>query len=264
MPESYICNTCGVAYAPSEVPPGSCPICEDDRQYVSPNGQKWTTMAEINRSHQNVLEKEANDLFAIYSVPSFAIGQRAHLLLTAEGNILWDCITNLDSATIEIVKKFGGLRAICISHPHYFSAIRAWSRAFGDVPVYVHALDASWLGERSSALHLWDGSTLTLWDGIRLIRLGGHFPGANILYWPAQRSLLTGDTIQVCPGLDAVSCMYSYPNLIPLPKTDILRIRDGIEPLEYDRIYGAFGRNITGDARRIVDRSLRRYLTIYT
>ena len=45
--EAYICRTCGVQYAPSEGPPGRCPICEDDRQYVGWNGQQWTTMAEL-------------------------------------------------------------------------------------------------------------------------------------------------------------------------------------------------------------------------
>ena len=38
-----------------------------------------------------------------------------------------------------------GLRAIAISHPHYYTTIVDWSRAFGGVPVYVHADDREWV-----------------------------------------------------------------------------------------------------------------------
>ena len=264
MKKAFICCTCGVEYAAAERPPSKCPICEDDRQYVMPGGQRWTTMEEVNQSHKNVLEKEASALYGLYSVPTFAIGQRAHLLITPGGNILWDCITNLDETTIEVVKKFGGLRAICISHPHYFSALETWSRAFGDVPVYVHAADAEWLAYSTPVVRLWEEDEQSLWDGIRLIRLGGHFPGGNVLYWPEKKALLTGDVIQVCPDLKSVSCMYSYPNLIPLPEKDIRWILERTESLAYDSVYGAFGRNILSDGKQAVTASLKRYLSIYS
>jgi hypothetical protein len=45
------------------------------------------------------------------------------------GNVLWDCISLIDGATIEAVRKLGGLAAIAISHPHYSSAMVEWSRA---------------------------------------------------------------------------------------------------------------------------------------
>ena len=139
---SYICLTCGVQYPPSARPPFQCIICEDDRQYVNPAGQAWTTLEEINAQHKNIISRVTANLYAIFSEPAFAISQRAHLLLDSGGNILWDCITNIDEDTIEQVNKLGGIRSIALSHPHYFSTILEWSKAFGNVPIYVNALDS--------------------------------------------------------------------------------------------------------------------------
>ena len=61
--------------------------------------------------------------------PAFAIGQRALLLRTAGGNVLWDCIA-LDAATVTLIKGLGGIKAIAISHPHFYTTMVEWARAF--------------------------------------------------------------------------------------------------------------------------------------
>lgn len=61
-----------------------------------------------------------------------------HFAVVADGNILWDCVSLLDEATIDIVKALGGLKAIAISHPHYYANNAQWSSTFGNVPVYIH------------------------------------------------------------------------------------------------------------------------------
>jgi glyoxylase-like metal-dependent hydrolase (beta-lactamase superfamily II) len=262
--QAYICNTCAVQYEPSDAPPSNCPICEDDRQYLNPAGQSWTTLEAIAQKYKNIIELVAPNIYAIYTTPALGIGQRAHLIISPGGNILWDCITNLDASTVALISALGGIKAIAISHPHYFSTIVEWSKAFGDVPVYVHALDAEWLGRKGDSIIPWDEDELTLWDGMKLICCGGHFPGANILYSPiGDGSLFVGDTIQVAPDLKTVSFMYSYPNMIPLPKKDILQIKDRVKDLQYDKMYGAFGRYIKTDAKAAVDFSINRYLKIY-
>ncbi|KAA2244862.1 MBL fold metallo-hydrolase [Chitinophaga agrisoli] len=263
----YICTTCGIQYNETSQPSAQCPVCEDDRQYVGPGGQSWTTLEQVTRQHRNIIEKVAPNLYAIYTTPSFAIGQRAYLLITPGGNILWDCITNLDASTIDLIQHLGGIHAIAISHPHYFSTIVEWSHAFNKAPVYVHALDSQWLGRTDPVIRLWEGAEQPLWDDIRLVLCGGHFPGGNILHWPAghegKGALLVGDIIQVSPDLKTVSFMYSYPNLIPLPKRDILQIQAAVQPLPYDAVYGAFGRVIRANGREAVDFSIERYLRIY-
>ncbi|WP_143309533.1 MBL fold metallo-hydrolase [Chitinophaga vietnamensis] len=257
----HICSTCGVQYDAAATAPQHCPICEDERQYVSPAGQQWTTLEELNRSHKNIIEKVAPDVYAIYSAPGFAIGQRAHLLVTPGGNILWDCIANLDASTIDLIQRLGGIKAIAISHPHYFSTIVEWSHAFNNAPVYVHQLDAQWLGRHDAVIKLWEGDELPLWDGVKLLLCGGHFPGANVLYSPAGKgALLVGDVIQIAPDLKTVSFMYSYPNFIPLSAKEVNRIADVVHPLSYDAMYGAFGRYIKTGAQAAMDFSVKRYL----
>ena len=109
-----ICVTCGVQYgAPRE----SCPVCEDPRQYVPPKGQQWTTLRELSTGHKNAVRDEG-ELVGIGTEPKFAIGQRALLVPHSDGNVLWDCVTLLDSETEREVESRGGLHAIAISHPH--------------------------------------------------------------------------------------------------------------------------------------------------
>ncbi|TKK69312.1 MBL fold metallo-hydrolase [Ilyomonas limi] len=263
--QDFICTTCGVQYPPAEKVPERCIICEDDRQYVLPSGQHWTTLQRINQQYKNIIEQIAEGVYAIYTTPSFAIGQRAHLVQSPDGNILWDCITNIDKSTIAIINALGGIKAIAISHPHYFSTIVEWSKAFDDVPVYVNALDEHWLTRRSPAIQLWNEQELHLWDNIKLIRCGGHFPGAAVMYVPVGKgALFVGDTIQVTPGCNDVSFMYSYPNMIPLQQKDIVQIKQAIEHVDYNVMYGAFGKYITHNAKAAVKASIERYIRIYT
>jgi glyoxylase-like metal-dependent hydrolase (beta-lactamase superfamily II) len=262
--QDFICTTCGVQYPPAEKAPEKCIICEDDRQYVLPSGQSWTNLQRVNQQYKNIIEQIADGVYAIYTTPSFAITQRAHLVQSPGGNILWDCITNIDKSTIAILNALGGIKAIAISHPHYFSTITEWSKAFGDVPVYINALDEQWLTRRSPAIQLWSEQERPLWDSIKLVRCGGHFPGASVMYVPEVKgTLYVGDTIQVTPGGNAVSFMYSYPNMIPLPQKDIEQIKQAVEHLDYDAIYGAFGKYITHNAKEAVNASIERYMRIY-
>src|SRR5947209_13532059 len=153
--------------------------------------------------------------------PAFAIGQRALLVRHPDGNILWDCVSLVDDATVAIVTALGGLRAIAVSHPHYYSSVVEWSRAFGGVPVYLHAADRQWCMRPDEAIQYWQDDRLTLAEGVTLMRAGGHFPGGTLLHWAqaveGRGALLTGDVIQVGADRRSVSFMYSYPNYIPLP-----------------------------------------------
>jgi len=260
----YICTTCGVQYASLSTPPASCKICEDDRQYVNPAGQSWTTLSELQQGHKNKIEQVAPNLYAIYTEPAFGIGQRAHLLISPGGNILWDCISLVDTETIEAISALGGVQAMAISHPHYFSSIVVWGRVFGNVPIYINAFDKKWLARADANIKLWDQATLTLWDDIQLIRCGGHFPGASVLFSPQNKGmLLVGDTIQVSPDQKTVSFMYSYPNLVPLPKKEILQIQASVIDKPFDAMYGAFGRYILSDAKKCMEFSVERYLRIF-
>jgi hypothetical protein len=121
--ENFICVQCGTQFTETAEPPSRCPICEDERQYVRHIGQEWTTLEQLRRDHHNHMEEEAPRLLGIGTAPEFAIGQRALLLQSPGGNLLWDCITLLDDETADAIDERGGIRAIAISHPHYYSAM---------------------------------------------------------------------------------------------------------------------------------------------
>ena len=215
-------------------------------------------MEELRSKHKNEI-RDDNGLTGIGTTPSFAIGQRALLVPSAEGNLLWDCITVLDDATIAAVRERGGLRAIAISHPHYYSALVEWAHAF-DCPVYLHEADRRWVMREDPAVELWSGETKPLWEGMTLIRVGGHFAGQTVLHWAKGGAMLTGDMPQVAQDRRWVTFMYSYPNYIPLPAGEVNRIVAALEPFEFDRIYGAWwDRNVLTGAKDAVRRSAERY-----
>ena len=261
---AYICTTCGVQYEPSQQPPASCGVCQDARQYVGLHGQVWTTLDELRAGHSNRIEELEPGLTGIGTEPNFAIGQRALLVRTAEGNLLWDCITLIDEATVTKVRGLGGIAAIAISHPHYYSAMIEWSREF-DAPVYLHEADRSWVMHPAPGIRFWAGETLVLFGGLSLVRLGGHFPGATVCHWPAgagsEGAMLAGDVLQVVPDRRFISFMYSYPNLIPLPAHVVARIARRVAEFQFDRIYGAWwDRVVEHDGRGAVARSAERYV----
>lgn len=262
--QSYICITCGAQFSPAVDAPTHCPICEDERQYIGDQGQQWTTLEALRPTHKNILRPYELNLTGIGTEPRVAIGQRALLLQTPGGNLLWDCITLLDDATINQVKALGGIRAIAISHPHFYSCMVEWSHAFG-APIYLHGAEQPWVMRPDPAVEFWQGETKTLWDGITLIRCGGHFEGGQVLYWPAGAEgkgvLLTGDIIHVVADRRWVSFMYSYPNLIPLSATSVQRIVNAVQPFAFDRIYGAWWDTIVPtEAKQAVARSAARYI----
>jgi hypothetical protein len=262
---NYICVTCGVQFRSTEAPPERCPICEDERQYVNWNGQQWTTLEQLRQNHHNLLKVEEPGLTGIGTEPPFAIGQRALLVQSPGGNVLWDCISLVDEATVRAVAELGGISAIAVSHPHFYASIVEWSRAFGNVPVHLHVEDREWVMRPDPAIVFWKGETHGVAEGVTLIRCGGHFRGSAVLHWAAgaqgQGALLTGDTLYVVQDRRFVSFMYSYPNLIPLTRSAIEAILRAIESCAYDRVYsGWFGRAVSSHAKLAVERSAARYL----
>ena len=264
--ENYICRTCGVEFAESESPPARCPICEDPRQYVGWDGQKWTSMAEMRTAgYNNEVREEERGLTGIGITPSFSIGQRALLVQTDAGNFLYDCISYLDQETIAAVKALGGVQGICFSHPHFYDSMVSWSRAFGDAPIHVPEADREHVMRPDAAIRYWDGESLELAPGVTLVRCGGHFAGSAALHWAGgadgKGALLVGDTLTVVPDRRFVSFMTSYPNLIPLSASEVRGIVSAVEPYAFDRIYGGWwGRNIMSGAKEAVRSSADRYV----
>ncbi|HKT38494.1 MAG TPA: MBL fold metallo-hydrolase [Ktedonobacterales bacterium] len=263
MPHQYLCVTCGAQYPSSDTPPARCLICDDDRQYINPDGQQWTTLAALQGSHTNSFSEIAPGITTISTEPKVGIGEHAHLLQTPHGNVLWDCIAYLDDATLREIQARGGIRAIAISHPHFYSTMIEWSRALGNVPIHLHSDNRPWVMRPDSAVRYWDGESLDLLPGVTLLRCGGHFPGSTVLHWRDANNgagaLFTGDTIKVVADRRWVTFMYSYPNSIPLDEYTVRHIAATVAPLPFTRLYDGWT-SVTGDANDAVRRSADRYI----
>lgn len=194
----YVCCTCGAQFEGFSAP-SCCPICEDERQYVGNNGQQeWILQEDLLKDHENVIKEEEHSVTGIGTQPSFAIGQRALLLQTGmhvalcdrsrklpswhvcpgslanrcmrqprcfagRGNILWDCINGLTAETKRRVQEMGGIQAIAISHPHFYTGMADWAAAF-DAPVYIHELDKQWVTQPSDKIQHWTGAQCAAHD----------------------------------------------------------------------------------------------------
>ncbi|HLH47233.1 MAG TPA: hypothetical protein VKV25_08740 [Acidimicrobiales bacterium] len=260
---AWICCTCAVQQADSEAPPDRCPICDDERQYVGWDGQRWTTAEDIAAEHRSVIREEEASLVGVGLEPAFGIDQRALLLRTPAGNVLWDCVPSIDAAAREAIADLGGIAAIAMSHPHFYGAHVDVADHF-DARVLIPAADRGWIQRPSPRIELFDDAAEPV-PGIRVLRIGGHFDGASVLHWPAgaggRGALLTGDTITVVQDRDWVSFMWSYPNLIPLDAGTVADIARRVEGLPFERIYGGWwGRVVVRDGGGAVRRSADRYL----
>lgn len=196
--------------------PLPCPVApfsltnptQDPRQFVAPGGYSWTSLAQMRGKYSNkwkAIEGEQH-MYSIWTEPKFAIGQRCILLETLHGNVLWDCITYLDDATVDFIQSKGGLKAIVISHPHYYATHLDWAEAFG-CPVIFALEDEEWVSRkdingRRSLMH---ASLQEIIPGVVAAKPGGHFPGSLVLLW--EKRLMIADTFVTTP--------VRYPIFVP-------------------------------------------------
>jgi hypothetical protein len=260
----WTCEQCGAQFPETTSPPSSCPICEDERQFVNWKGQQWLAREVLAERHRIVWRDDLG-LVGVGLEPSFAIGQRALIVPDPGGCVMWDCIPLATRAAVDHVRSLGGLKAIAVSHPHFYGAVADWSEAFGSVPIYLHGDDRQWVTRPHSAIVPWAGDSCQISEDVTLVRAGGHFAGGTILHWRAgangRGALLTGDIAMVAMDRRSLSFMRSYPNYIPLNAKSVQGIARAVAPLAFDRVYGAWwGKNIATGARAAFDASVRRYL----
>ena len=255
-----ICKTCGVEHSEA---PHVCAICADERQWVPAEGQQWTTLHELTAAGQRTRLRELEPgLFGLTVEPGVGIGQQAHLVVTPDGNLLWDPPGYLDDEGVDAVREHGEVVGIASSHPHMFGVQVEWSHALGGVPVLVSEPDSGWVARQDPVIRTWKGP-LELVPGLTLHQPGGHFPGSAVVHWPAGAEgrgvLLTGDTVQANPDRASTTMMRSYPNRIPLSAAVVERVTGALEELAFDRLYDNFGKTIDTDARAVMRRSSDRY-----
>lgn len=261
----HICTGCGTQFADSASAPAACPICVDDRQYVNWAGQQWTDLRHLRAKHAIRWELEEGGIPAIGVAPSFAIPQRALLLETGQGNVLWECISLVNDEVIDKLRARGKVDCIAISHPHFFASMLEWSEALGDIPIYIHEKNRDWVMAPDQRIQFWRGERFNLLPQLDLYCPGGHFDGSCVLHWKEWRGgrggLFSADTLHVVANRRAVTFMHSIPNYVPLHPRKVAHIYEMLRPLNFDDVYGfTWGHNIIGNAKALVEASVHQYL----
>ncbi|KAI1264933.1 beta-lactamase-like protein [Xylariaceae sp. FL1019] len=254
-----VCNACGTQFPTSKRSKvTTCFICDDPRQFTPPSGQSFTTLTSLRSTHKNTFTPLASDpenIISITTTPKFAIGQRAIIIRTPKGNVLWDCVTLLDPDTISHIKALGGLSGMIISHPHYYTTHLEWASAFS-CPVYLASEDSTWLAQRSPCQVFIDRVTAPIL-GTTVLKLGGHFPGSLVLLY--NKRLFIADTLVTTPsglgswdtdamgtkrerprGMNSFVFMWSIPNMIPLAPDELARMWRVLKEYEFSSTHGAF------------------------
>jgi hypothetical protein len=222
-------------------------------------------LEKLGDSRFNAYHQYEPNLIGIGTQPSFAIGQRALFLRTPHGNVFWDCIAFLDSATVTMISALGGIQAIAISHPHFYTTMVEWSRAFGNATIHLHSADRDWVMRSDPAIKFWDGETFQLMPDITLVRGGGHFHGGTMLHFAkgaAGRGLVcSGDIATVTQDRKFLTFMRGYPNFIPLSARGARAVAGSLKPFQFDAMYGHyFDRVITSGAKKVLQTSVDRYV----
>jgi glyoxylase-like metal-dependent hydrolase (beta-lactamase superfamily II) len=262
----WSCRACGVEYPETTEPPAACPICLDERQYIPRSGQAWNSLEQLSAEGCEIrVDRLEPSLVGITTHPRIGIGQRALLLQTSMGNLLWDPVGFVDATAAQRILDLGGAAVIAASHPHMFGAQVEWSRALGGPPVFVSDADKSWVQRPDPVIHYWSGSHEVL-PGVTLHTTGGHFPGSAVVHWAAGAEgrgvVLAGDSVFPGPDGMTVSFMRSFPNRIPLSAAVVDRVARTVTRLRFDRLYGNFdGDVVDADASGIVRRSADRYMS---
>lgn len=201
-----------------------CPICLDPRQFVGKSGQKWTTLRKLIETPQTRLYNDFQEvlpgsLWFFKTRPSFGIGQRAFLIKdpSFKGLVMWDCVAYLDDATLEQIDQISdgeGISHMIVSHPHYYSTTATWLAAFPSMTLWLANVDMRDWHPRRELLGGSEATDTALAKRIRLVHdeqtdvdekgsvkillLGGHFPGSLVLLW--NKTLFVADTIQIVPS----------------------------------------------------------------
>lgn len=107
------------------------------------------------------------------------------------------------------INSLGGISAIVISHPHYYTTYADWSRTFS-CPVYIAQEDRSWLEDFDNPdvdLSLLIDQHTPIVPSVTAIRCGGHFEGSLCLHWDGR--LFIADTIITVPVSPVFSALPS-------------------------------------------------------
>ena len=257
----FCCTNCGF-WQRRFAPPATCPVCEDYRHPLPPDGYDFRTPQQIDADHRVSLREILPDVWQITTSPQLGIGPCGMLLKTDAGNLHFEGSGWVDDATLGRIADLGGVAFQAFSHGHVLGAAWRINDRFRPRTVVqaeqltlARALDVSFPFDDR-----WD-----LTDDLELIHTAGHTPGHTVLHWRSRRLLFCGDALKFdltehpVGEATAVSCHKAFDAHIPLTHGDVRRYRRLLEPLDFDGVVTPWEAVATGGkaaAMRLFDAQL--------
>jgi glyoxylase-like metal-dependent hydrolase (beta-lactamase superfamily II) len=222
--QPFVCEHCG--FWQRHFAPAACPVCEDFRHPLPPDGWRFATAAAMPARARCRVEHPLPGLAVVTADGAPGIGQSGYLLRTPAGNIAFEGAAWYDDDALDAIAALGGVRWIAASHPHVYGALWRVAERFGadvvlqrdDLP-FAQALPVAWAFD--------DAAGLT--PGVRLLHTGGHTPGHTVLHWDdaahGRRLLFCGDgfkyTLDADGRANSVSTHKAFDADIPLTHREL-------------------------------------------
>jgi hypothetical protein len=233
---SYCCTNCGFWQKRFETP-ATCPVCEDFRHPLPPDGYSFLTNDAVDDRHETRLTEVLPDVWQIATKPAIGVGSFGLLIVTDEGNLHFEGAGLYDDRTLDAIDRLGGVRWQSFSHSHVLGCAWRVNERFKPTTIVQEAELAF-----SQALRVsfpFD-SGWRLSDDLELIHTGGHTPGHCVLYWKSRRAIFCGDALKfeltsypVGPA-KTISTHKAFDAHIPLTHGDVRRYRALFAPIDFD------------------------------
>ena len=247
----YCCMNCGF-WQRRFAAPSTCPVCEDYRHPLPPDGYLFLTAEQIDAQQSVTIEPVLPGLTRYQTSPSIGIGSCGYLLEHPRGNLHFDGCGWYDSAALEHMRERGGVAMLAASHSHVFGGLWRVAEAFEPTTVFQDRMLNLCQAFRvtrpfDAAFNLHDPTGRVpddpnAGDGLNLYLTAGHTPGHTVLHDPQRRWLFCGDALKFTfpkPGqtvgvADTVSCHKAYDSHIPLTHDDCRAYLTLFERLAFD------------------------------
>ncbi len=174
--------------------------------------------------------------------PQVGIGPCGYLIIHPEGNIAFEAAGWYSQAALDAIQQFGGIRFLSCSHPHGMGALYQLQDHFN--PQYVVVQREGVRFTKAFRVNYPFDEELTIYPGISLHYVGGHYEGHSVLYHEPGKLLFAGDTLKF--DLDtkgvacAVSCHKAFHNQIPLTHAEVRKYLDVIGKFDFDQVFTPF------------------------
>ncbi len=241
MPLSpFVCENCGFWQKRFAVP-DTCPVCEDFRHPVPPDGYAFATPEQVDARQAVSWDEPLPGVTRFSTEPSIGIGSSGYLIETPAGNLHFDGCGWYDDEALARVEERGGVAFLAASHAHVYGAL--WRVADRYSPKVVFQAEALPFCQAFPVTFPFD-EAWELTPGFTLHRTAGHTPDHTVLHDATNRRLYCGDALkftfagekQTVGTPETVSTHLAYDAHIPITHGDARRYRELFASLDFDAV----------------------------